>query len=42
MRISWLYFDTLSDLANDPVLIWLESVPTAKSAINVSSLSPDL
>ena len=34
--------DTLSDLARDPVLIWFEFVPTHKSAINVSSLSPDL
>ena len=42
MRINWLYFETRSDLAKDPVLIWLEFVPTAKSAINVSSLSPDL
>ena len=33
---------TLSDLARDPVLIWFELVPTAKSAMNVSSLSPDL
>ena len=36
-----LYLDTLSDLASDPVLIWLEFVATAKSAINVSSVSPD-
>ena len=33
---------TLSDLASDPVLIWDEFVATAKSAINVSSESPDL
>ncbi len=33
---------TLSDLAKDPVFIWFELVPTAKSAIKVSSLSPDL
>ena len=36
-----LYLDTLSDLASDHVLIWLEFVATAKSAINVSSVSPD-
>ena len=42
MRSSLLYLATLSDLAKDPVFIWLELVPTAKSAINVSSLSPDL
>ena len=42
MRINWLYLATLSDLAKDPVFIWFELVPTAKSAINVSSLSPDL
>ena len=42
MRNNWLYLATLSDLANDPVLIWFELVPTAKSAIKVSSLSPDL
>ena len=33
---------TLSDRAREPVFIWFESVPTAKSAIKVSSLSPDL
>jgi len=37
-----LYFATLSDLAGAPVFIWLEPVPTAKSAIVVSSVSPDL
>ena len=42
MRNNWLYFATLSDLAKEPVLIWFEFVPTAKSAIKVSSLSPDL
>ena len=42
IRINWLYLATLSDLAKNPVLIWLELVPTAKSAIKVSSLSPDL
>ena len=28
--------------SGDPVFIWFELVPTAKSAIKVSSLSPDL
>ena len=42
MRNNWLYLATLSDLAKEPVFIWFEFVPTAKSAIKVSSLSPDL
>ena len=37
-----MYFATLSDLANEPVLICVEFVATAKSAIKVSSESPDL
>ena len=45
--MSWinsnlLYLFTLSPLAGAPVLIWVELVPTARSAINVSSVSPDL
>ena len=36
-----MYLATLSDLANDPVLIWEDIVATAKSAIKVSSVSPD-
>ena len=36
-----MYLATLSDLAKDPALIWDEFVATAKSAINVSSESPD-
>ena len=40
--MSWLYLATLSERAKDPVFIWLELVPTARSEINVSSLSPDL
>ena len=39
---NWLYFATLSDLHKEPVFIWEEFVPTAKSDINVSSESPDL
>ena len=39
---SWLYLATLSERAKEPVLIWFELVPTAKSEIKVSSLSPDL
>ena len=42
MRNNLLYFATLSDLAKDPVLIWDDIVATDKSAINVSSVSPDL
>ena len=42
IRNNWLYLATLSDLAKEPVFIWFEFVPTAKSAINVSSVSPDL
>ena len=42
MRNNLLYLATLSDLANDPVLICEDIVAEAKSAINVSSVSPDL
>ena len=42
MRNNLLYLATLSDLASDPVFIWEDIVATAKSAINVSSVSPDL
>ena len=37
-----MYLATLSDLASDPVFICEEFVATAKSAIKVSSVSPDL
>ena len=37
-----MYLATLSDLANEPVLIWDELVATARSAMKVSSESPDL
>ena len=37
-----LYFATLSDLAGAPVFICPDEVPTDKSAIVVSSVSPDL
>ena len=37
-----LYFATLSDLAGAPVFIWPDDVPTDKSAIVVSSVSPYL
>ena len=37
-----MYFATLSDLAKEPVFIWVDCVATARSAINVSSVSPDL
>ena len=42
MRNNLLYLATLSDLAKDPVLIWEDIVAEAKSAMNVSSVSPDL
>ena len=37
-----LYLATLSDLHGAPVLICFVPVPTAKSAIEESSVSPDL
>ena len=40
--ISWLYFAILSDLEAEPVLICPAFVATARSAIVVSSVSPDL
>ena len=40
--ISWLYFATLSDLDNEPVLICPTEYATDRSAIKVSSVSPDL
>ena len=36
-----MYLATLSDLDNEPVLIWDEFVATDKSEIKVSSVSPD-
>ena len=42
MAISLLYFDVLSPLAGAPVLMNREPVPTARSAIKSSSVSPDL
>ena len=42
IRNNLLYLATLSDLAKDPVLIWEDIVAEAKSAMNVSSVSPDL
>ncbi len=41
MRRSWLYFATRSDRDSDPVLICSAFMPTAMSAIVVSSVSPD-
>ena len=41
MRRSWLYLATRSDRAGAPVLIWPQLVATARSAIVVSSVSPD-
>src|ERR1035437_5945583 len=40
MRSSWLYFATRSVRLALPVLIWPEFVATARSAMNVSSVSP--
>ena len=41
MRISWLYFASRSERDRLPVLIWPQFVATARSAIVVSSVSPD-
>src|ERR1700740_1783119 len=41
MRRSWLYLATRSVRDIEPVLIWPALVATARSAMNVSSLSPD-
>ena len=40
--MSWLYLAKRSDLENEPVLIWPVFRATDKSAIVVSSVSPDL
>lgn len=39
---SWLYLATRSDLDGAPVLIWQVFKATARSAIVVSAVSPDL
>jgi hypothetical protein len=41
MRSSWLYLATRSERESDPVLIWPAAVPTARSAMQVSSVSPE-
>src|SRR5690349_7003502 len=41
IRKSWLYFATRSVRDPEPVLIWPTPEATAKSAINVSSVSPE-
>ena len=41
MRSSWLYFATVLDVRSEPILIWPAAVPTARSAMNASSVSPD-
>ena len=41
MRSSWLYLQMRSVRLADPVLIWPAAVPTARSAIVVSSVSPE-
>ena len=41
MRSSRLYLATRSDRAGAPVLIWPQPVATARSAMVVSSVSPE-
>ena len=41
MRSSWLYLATRSVRLAEPVLIWPALVPTARSAMVVSSVSPE-
>lgn len=41
MRSNWLYFATRSERHIDPVLMYPAPTPTARSAMNVSSVSPD-
>src|SRR5271170_8295431 len=41
MRRSWLYLATRSDRESEPVLICPALVATARSAMNVSSVSPE-
>ena len=41
MRSSWLYFATRSERDGAPVLICPQPVATARSAIVVSSVSPE-
>src|SRR5689334_18347804 len=41
MRRSWLYFAIRSVRLAEPVLIWPAPVPTARSAMKVSSVSPE-
>ena len=41
MRSSWLYFATRSERAGAPVLICPQPVATARSAMVVSSVSPE-
>jgi len=41
MSVSPWYFMALSPWANAPDLIWSTPLPTARSAMKVSSVSPD-
>ena len=41
MRSSWLYLAIRSLRDAEPVLIWPAAVPTARSAMKVSSVSPE-
>ncbi len=41
IRISWLYLATRSERLIEPVLIWPAAVPTARSAMVASSVSPE-
>ena len=40
MRMSWLYFSTRSLRAGAPVLIWPVPMPTTRSEMKVSPVSP--
>ena len=42
IRNNWLYLQTLSVLDAEPVFIWPIPIATDKSAMVVSSVSPDL
>jgi hypothetical protein len=41
MRSSWLHLASRSERDSEPVLIWPQLVATARSAIVLSSVSPE-
>jgi hypothetical protein len=41
MRMSWWYFAVRSERDSEPVLIWPQPAATARSAMVVSSVSPE-